>query len=155
TGDNVIDLNAGTRSTIDGKAVTVEALGLASGFGGDGNDTLYANNQLDSVLDGGRGNDTLVSGAGSDTLSGGAGIDTAVFAGNRADYGISTNSNGVTTVTSNGVTTIDGHTHDYGIDSLTDIEFLRFADQTIPVDRPPAATGVMATLAAGTEDMVY
>lgn len=66
TGNNTIDLRAGTAdSLINGKVVTVNG-NLAKGFGGDGNDTLYGNVAA-NVLDGGRGSDALIGGQGDDT----------------------------------------------------------------------------------------
>ncbi len=121
TGNNIIDLNAGSRSSINGDAVTVLG-GLSKGFGGDGNDTLYANSLFDSLLDGGRGNDTLVNGAGNDIVRGGQGTDTVRYDGNYYDYVVASE-NGVITIT-------DGS----GIlDTLTGVEFIQFADITVPV----------------------
>jgi serralysin len=57
--------------------------------GGDGNDVLYGDDGFDT-LDGGNGNDILHGGAGNDILLGGSGIDTAVFAGLRSSYALST-----------------------------------------------------------------
>ena len=67
TGNNIIDLRAGTTdSSINSKTVSVNG-DLAKGFGGDGNDTLYGN-AANNVLDGGRGNDVIQGGLGSDTF---------------------------------------------------------------------------------------
>jgi Ca2+-binding RTX toxin-like protein len=52
--------------------------------GMDGNDSLYGDN----------GSDVLAGGSGTNALYGGSGIDTAVFAGNRADYAPSTQTDG-------------------------------------------------------------
>ncbi len=68
----------------------------------------------------GNGDDVLVGLAGDDTLTGGAGSDTAVYAGNRSQYTLGTAGANVT------VTGPDG------ADTLSGIEFLRFADQTVP-----------------------
>ncbi|MBY3533548.1 metal-binding protein [Rhizobium laguerreae] len=63
------------------------------------------------------GNDRFEGGAGNDALFGGAGIDTAVFSVNFANYSFATN-NGDHILTSAGE----------GTDTLTDVEFARFAD---------------------------
>ncbi|MGO7663254.1 metal-binding protein [Rhizobium ruizarguesonis] len=63
------------------------------------------------------GNDKFEGGAGNDVLLGGAGIDTAVFSGNFAKYSFALN-NGSHILTS----ALEGK------DTLTDVEFARFAD---------------------------
>ncbi|MBY5333176.1 metal-binding protein [Rhizobium leguminosarum] len=63
------------------------------------------------------GNDRFEGGAGNDVLLGGAGIDTAIFSGNFANYSFALN-NGRHILTS----VLEGK------DTLTDIEFARFAD---------------------------
>ena len=77
--------------------------------GREGNDTLS----------GGEGKDTLEGGLGNDSLSGGQGDDTAVFAGKRSEYSFSY---------SGGSGSITGAE---GIDQLSSIEFLEFADQRV------------------------
>jgi Ca2+-binding RTX toxin-like protein/uncharacterized lipoprotein NlpE involved in copper resistance len=74
-------------------------------------------------------NDTISGGGGSDTLNGGAGEDTAVYTGNRADYSIIKNERGTWTVTDNRASTIND-----GVDHLTAIELLQFADETVAID---------------------
>jgi Ca2+-binding RTX toxin-like protein len=103
-------------------------------YGEGGNDTI--NGGLgDDLLDGGIGKDALFGGAGRDRLEGGIGndsidggaqTDTAVFAGNRADYKITT-VNGVTTV-KDLKPLVDGND---GTDTLTNVEFARFADTVV------------------------
>lgn len=99
--------------------------GLTTGIeahGGAGNDTII----------GGSGNDLLMGGAGDDLIDGGGGINTAVFSGNRDDYTVVTNTDtGVVTVTDNRAGLNDG------TDTLTNIAWLQFLDQTITVDLPP------------------
>ena len=79
-----------------------------------------------STLNGGDGNDTLVSGLSNDILNGGAGTDTAVFTGNRANYVITDNGGGNFTITGPS-----------GTDTLTGVEFAQFADQTVTLAAPP------------------
>jgi Ca2+-binding RTX toxin-like protein len=102
-----------------------------SGYG----DTLTGD-ELANTVDGGKGDDTLSGGGGNDIIVGGAGKDTAVYDGKRADYTVSVQTNGSTTVTDNRV----GATDD-GTDTLTDIEKIKFADTTIntPSNRAPTS----------------
>lgn len=104
------------------------------GSGGGGNDTLNGNAGNDilngdadnDTVSGGAGNDTLTGGAGADTLTGGAnndslngngGTDTAVFAGAIGTYTVDTSGTDLVVTDNVGPD---------GIDSLTDIEVLRF-----------------------------
>ncbi|RFB93598.1 calcium-binding protein [Rhizobium leguminosarum bv. trifolii] len=84
--------------------------------GTDGNDILDGSGGND-ILNGKAGNDKLTGGAGNDTINGGAGIDTAIFSGNFANYSFAMN-NGDHILTSAAE----------GTDTLTDVEFARFAD---------------------------
>ena len=68
-------------------------------------------------------NDTLTSTTGNDTFDGGAGIDTVVFSGNRAAYTVSKSST-VWTVSSTA----------QGVDSLSNVERLKFADTSLALD---------------------
>ncbi|MFH2088288.1 MAG: M10 family metallopeptidase C-terminal domain-containing protein, partial [Pseudomonadota bacterium] len=81
--------------------------------GGAGNDTL----------DGGSGSDTLAGGAGNDSLDGGSGSDNAIYSGVIAGYQLGLNASNQITVTD--IDPIDG---DEGIDTLTTMESIQFAD---------------------------
>ncbi len=67
--------------------------------------------------------DVIFSGSGNDNIDGGAGEDTVVYAGNRDEYTISGNTDGSYTIED----TVNGRD---GVDTLTNIEFLNFSDQT-------------------------
>ena len=84
--------------------------------GTDGND-IFDGSGGNDIINGKAGNDKLTGGAGNDTINGGAGIDTAVFSGNFANYSFALN-NGDHILTS----ALEGK------DTLTDVEFARFAD---------------------------
>ncbi|TIH15591.1 tandem-95 repeat protein [Marinifilum sp. JC120] len=95
--------------------------------GGLGEDTMHGGAGADLLL-GGEGADTLfgdaaddeiVGGAGDDIIDGGAGNDTVRFSGYMDDYTISDVVNGKVTVTGAD-----------GIDTISNAEFLQFADQT-------------------------
>ena len=85
--------------------------------------------------------DTLVSGPGNDTMDGKDGYDTAVFSGNFAAY---------TFTQSNGVVTVQGPD---GTDSLTNIEALRFADQTVLASNLPSHSGLTLTGTSGNDTL--
>jgi len=109
-------------------------LGIALGciieniIGGGGNDTLIGNDSNNSlsggggadILRGGAGNDTLDGGSGNDTIDGSTGSDEIIYSGLRANYTIVQTTNGFSIFS-----VADG------TDSLTDIEFAKFTDQTV------------------------
>ncbi len=108
----VIDLRQGAFSNVGALIGNVSiALGavIENAIGGSGADTLYGNS----------GDNVLTGGAGNDRIDGGLGSDTVVFSGNRSQY----------VITWNGQTaTVAGPD---GTDTISNVEFLRFADQTI------------------------
>jgi Ca2+-binding RTX toxin-like protein len=88
-------------------------------IGRGGNDRLNGGGGSD-ILNGGSGNDRLNGGTGNDILIGGSGIDTAIFSGNLAAYVVSAVPGGFQ---------VSGPD---GIDIVSGVEFLQFADQTVP-----------------------
>jgi len=87
-----------------------------------GNDQIFGLTGNDT-LSGGSGDDQLFGGGGYDTLNGGAGAgDVAHFSGNESGYTVTINA-GTVTVTDTYLS--DGND---GTDTLTDIEFLQFAN---------------------------
>lgn len=108
----VIDLRQGAFSNVGALvgnvAIAIGAV-IENAIGGSGADTIYGN-AADNVLAGGTGNDFI---------DGGLGYDTVVFSGARASYTITWNGQRAT------VFGLDG------TDTITNVEFLRFADLTI------------------------
>jgi serralysin len=96
-------------------------LGIAYGtiienaVGGAGNDILIGNDV----------NNTLKGGGGNDTLNGGAGIDTAIYSGLASNFTWS--------ITTSGFSVTD-RTNAEGIDQLTSIERLQFANEHVALD---------------------
>lgn len=88
---------------------------------GAGNDTLIGGSGNDT-LEGGSGDDILNGESGNDTLDGGPGIDTAVFDTKKLESTIVQTATGIV-VTS--TTT--------GTDTLSNVEFLQFSDETVTV----------------------
>jgi Ca2+-binding RTX toxin-like protein len=113
----------------DSLTASGNAIGMLYGNGGD--DLLIATVQ--SVLDGGAGDDrlvaqsnyskddTLIGGAGNDVLDGANGIDTAVYSGDLADYAI-TLRNGILTIADIRANSPDG------TDKVGNVEDFIFAD---------------------------
>jgi serralysin len=83
-------------------------------------DTLTGTTGVDAINASG-GDDVITGGTGNDTIDGGAGADTAVFAGLASAYTVST---------TGGTTTVTGPD---GVDTLTNVERLRFDDATLIV----------------------
>ena len=115
-----IDLNTETFSNIGGltgNLTIARGTVIENAIGGSGADTLIGNSA----------NNELTGGGSNDTINGGAGTgDTAVYAGNSSEYQIVTNASG-TTVTGIGARAADG------TDTLTNVEFVRFANTTIAI----------------------
>lgn len=93
------------------------------------------------ILTGLAGDDTLGGSGGNDWLDGGEGVDTAVFSSARNGYVIQAKEDGAVTVEQ-----LAGGGD--GIDTLLNLEYLQFADQTLPVsagESKPAAAGSAMT----------
>lgn len=88
-----------------------------------------------TVFSGGSGADSLIGGlgrdfftgyAGADVIDGGAGVDTAVYLGSRSNYTV--------TLAAGSVTVADSVTGRDGVDSLRNVERVKFADVSIAFD---------------------
>ncbi|WP_448208564.1 M10 family metallopeptidase C-terminal domain-containing protein, partial [Azospirillum sp. sgz302134] len=105
---------------------------IENAIGGSGDDTLIGN-AVDNILTGGAGNDSI---------NGGGGTNTAVFTGNRSEYSASL-VNGMVKVADK----INGRD---GLDTLQNIQFLKFADQVVSVSTlQPNAAPTLATTSRG------
>ena len=91
----------------------------------------------------GTGDDRLTGWGGNDTLDGGAGSDTAVYRGNRSDYQITRGVGQLTVADQRGGFSSDG------IDTLSGIERLQFADGVVVVNFAPVVTVANKTPAHG------
>ena len=98
---------------------TVNGNNVAAVITGDINDNILISGDYDDLLTGGKGNDTL---------DGAAAIDTAFYTGNFAQYSVSFSNIGNLPGT---VTDLVPNRD--GADTLTNIEFLQFADGTYNV----------------------
>jgi Ca2+-binding RTX toxin-like protein len=84
-------------------------------------DSLYGN-ALANAINGNAGADTITGNGGNDTIDGGDGQDTVVYALNASNYTVTANASGVYQVLAK--------TGVEGTDSLSNVEYLKFADQT-------------------------
>jgi Ca2+-binding RTX toxin-like protein len=101
---------------------TGDNYGLIEGLIGSNYADRLTGDTVNNALYGGSGDDTLAGGRGNDTLDGGVGNDTAVFSGSAAQY---------TIVASNGAYVVtDSVASRDGVDTVRDIRFAQFADQT-------------------------
>jgi alpha-tubulin suppressor-like RCC1 family protein len=115
-GDTAAGGDSGSRST-SLQSVVGGAMVDATGV-----NWLTGSGNIDALF-GTIGNDTLYGRGGNDSLNGGAGTDTALYSGNRASY--------TTTKTATGWTVSSAAE---GVDTLTNIERLKFADTTLALD---------------------
>jgi Ca2+-binding RTX toxin-like protein len=125
-------------------APTNQAVGNV--FGDDGADTLHGGNGAD-ILDGGAGNDTIDGGAQS--ILGQYSGDVAVYSGNVADYSVALDAGtGVVTITDLRPGSPDG------IDQLSNIEILKFANGTYSVAAVLSgqATGIQNFVGTAADD---
>jgi len=99
-------------------------VGIENVVGTNFDDTITGSSVANS-LSGLDGADVLEGAAGNDMIDGGAGIDFAAFTSNQADYTVNNNGDGTYTVTD----TVGSD----GTDTLSNIEFLRFADADVDV----------------------
>ncbi|MDB5364395.1 MAG: hypothetical protein JWM77_322 [Rhodospirillales bacterium] len=90
-------------------------------FAGAGDDTIST----------GPGHDVIVGGAGNDAIDGGSGIDEARFSGPYADYKIEVGRNGVR---------VTDQVGSDGVDTIKNVEILRFEDKTVFVLGPGDST---------------
>lgn len=106
-------------------------------FGGWGNDRLAGGNAVNvPARDGSPGRDILIGGPGDDLLFGSRGDDTAWYRGPMGDYTIVYQEDGTVRISANASTPFANE----GADTLTDMEFARFSDVTIPLFAPAKLT---------------
>ena len=135
-GDDYVDGGLGN-DTINGGADSDELWGDA------GTDSLLGE-VGDDYLNGETGNDTLNGGAGADTIDGGDGVDTAIYGASRAASTITRNGDGSYAVSS----AVDG------ADTLTNVEFLQFSDQTLDVSALFSAVTITSGATATTVENI-
>ena len=93
-----------------------------------------------NTIHGGDGYDTIVGGQGNDTIVGGSGITTVYYSGARSEYQITRLDNGALQIADPGIGTPEG------TDTLSGVEFFRFADKTYSFTAPVIATTDVAAV---------
>lgn len=147
-----ISLTAGTQSSVNRRTTDAEKkIGWANTsysvpsnyFNGENNLGIAFGVTIENVLLG-SGNDSVIGNSadnqltgngGNDTLDGGAGTDTAIYKGASSGYKIAVNGSTVTVTDSSGVE---------GVDTLTNIEFLKFSDKTVSATGSSTPTASVA-----------
>ncbi len=123
----------GSLQTADNNIAIAFNTVIENAIGGSGNDTIIGNSA----------NNTFTGGAGNDLIDGNLGQDTAIYTGNLANYRIAA-------LDSNRLQ-ISSRSSNEGIDTLSNIEILRFSDQSISTlnflstQAPPSKTSEVIT----------
>ncbi len=134
TSASTINLTPEAASTIDGASFAISTgTVIENVIGGDGNDSITGNSAANWLrgmrgndeLTGGAGNDTLEGGTGDDLVDGGSGIDTAILAGTRSNFTVTKTTAGYT---------ITDNTGSEGVDTLLNIERIKFGDKFLALD---------------------
>jgi FG-GAP-like repeat/RTX calcium-binding nonapeptide repeat (4 copies) len=94
-------------------------------FTGTGSGVVFTGTALADRIVGRTGNDRLIGQAGNDTLDGGGGIDTSVYSSARANYTV--------TRIATGFTVLD-RIRAEGLDTLANVERLKFSDTKVALD---------------------
>jgi len=121
---------------------------IENAIGGSANDTITGNSS-NNTLSGGAGDDSIEGNGGDDVIDGGTHTtgDVAIFNDTYANYTITEVVAGTTyTVAHNGGAGADG------TDTLSNIEFLEFTDQTIDLSTWPTVTSTTTPSVIGSQD---
>lgn len=113
---------------------------------GDGGDDILVGGLGADVVNGGPGDDTLVGGGGNDVLIGGDGRDVAYFSGDSGGYRMSTAAGGAVIVQSLAAA-------GDGVDTLSGVERVRFADRAGAAEIGSPATRFSIAYAAANPDL--
>ena len=133
---------------VDGAVVYGQLPGAAVTRIGTAASQSLVGGDFGDLLSGMNGDDRLYGHGGDDTLDGGAGTDVAVYYGTAASYLVSTSGSGVTTVQDLRSGSPDG------TDALTNVEFLRFTDQTVQLHAIPTYPPLTLTASAPSNGLV-
>ena len=158
-----------TSDQIDGTYRKERILGLGGDdtISGAGADDRLEGNEGNDELDGGAGDDILTGGAGDDLIDGGTNTlaiinpfnrenDVAVYSADISEYNIEINTSGGVFGSPIGAETVAVITHlNNGVDgedTLTNIEFLQFADGTVPLASDDDVIDDLINFVGGSDD---
>ncbi|WGG52959.1 DUF4214 domain-containing protein [Rugamonas sp. DEMB1] len=122
--DAAAGLFAGTPAAADAGVLTLRVLADNSAGAIVDEFTLQVD-ALGQALTGGAGDDVLRAGAGAELVDGGGGVDTLVYAGARSGFSVARGAAGFT---------VSDRVGDGGVDTLSGVERLRFADAALALD---------------------
>jgi uncharacterized protein YjiK len=126
-GNNVYDLivhaNDGTADTTKAVAITVTNVGGETWIGGNQEET-HTGTAEEDTLTGGAANDTLIGAGGNDTLDGGGGVNIASYTGASKNFEVSIAAH-------QQVFTVKDRLGAEGQDTVSHVQFVHFADQTL------------------------
>lgn len=117
--DNQTGVFSGIAGAGDAGALNIHVTASGSSGGAIADDFLLVVSAQNGVVVGGAGNDSFAAGKGNDQINGGDGIDTVSYSGARSQYSV---------VRVGDTATVTDQSGDGGIDSLTSVERLQFAD---------------------------
>ena len=124
-----------------------DLLALAWIYGGDGLQGSFGSNStrgltlaVDQSYAGTPSADTFYAGTGNDVIDGAAGIDTAVYKGSRANFTLLKSATGISVIDATGFE---------GVDTLKNLERLKFADGSIALDTGLTQSAGQAQLLLG------
>lgn len=147
------DVASNMHSLISGKTLTIKptqtllygqnyVIEVSAGAVKDGKGNVFAGSQTlafktvnGEILNGGGGDDILITSAGSDRVDGGAGKDIVVFSGKLSEYIISQQTGSYKVNAKNGTS---------GEDQLVNVESLKFDDMTVNLRVQNAVAGASA-----------
>jgi hypothetical protein len=118
------------RASVEGFSYSAVAFYNTAILGGQSQTDWLALNVLvgNDRITGSTGDDILFGGIGNDVINGGGGTDTAAYVKNLSDYAIFRNTDGSTSVVAKTPGTNEG------TDTLYNIQYLMFLDQTVSVN---------------------
>jgi hypothetical protein len=128
--------NGGDTFTVSGGSWNYSTLNNAKSF----DDFFALITQGSDTINGSTKNDVIKSGLGNDSINGGVGVDSVIFSGALANYTLNRGASSLTIT--------DKVANRNGVDTLTNIERLQFADTTIAYD-------IGANQTAGSGYMLY
>ena len=136
-----------------GVRIDLTKVGVMQNTRGDGFDTLTSiegvkGSAYNDVLIGSSADETFQGGRGDDVIDGGGGFDTAIYSAASSNYSWTRNANGTWTVRD--LRTTNGE----GVDTLLNVEQLRFTDKTVALSPSDAGVILADVLPSNSVEMI-